>query len=464
VDYGTPFKNMRLVMAKRRIGSLFVIAGLLLTSASAQEANQTAQDPLPLSLSRAVEIALAPDGNTRAALALELVEQARERGTQSRAALLPNVGGSVSEQSIVRNLDAFGISLRSPIPGLSIPTIVGPFHVFDARVTATQTIFDLSAIRRYQGARTQAAAAQEERADAQSSTTADVARAYFSAVLAQQQQTAAQADVELSEELTRVAQQRNDAGTGIRIEVARADVELADRRQKLLAAETNGRAAQMQLARLLGLSLERGFELTTPLEKQNSTEPSLDGALEAALEHRADWRAQSLHDKAARRGYSAAKWERLPSLTAFGDYGTIGTSVGGAHPTRTVGASLQLPLFDGGRRDALRAEGASQLREESIRTRDLRRQIELELRTSLDALASAAMQAEVAESGLELAQEETSRASRRYEAGVGASLEVTDAQTRLARARQNQLNALALYNFARIDWFEARGQIEMVIP
>ncbi|MCB1021131.1 MAG: TolC family protein, partial [Acidobacteria bacterium] len=121
-------------------------------------------------------------------------------------------------------------------------------------------------------------------------------------------------------------------------------------------------------------------------------------------------------------------------------------------------------VFDGGRREARRSETASLARQESIRTRDLRRQIEMEVRLTADSLATAAEQVEVAKAGLELAEEEQDRAKRRYEAGVGTSLEATDAQTRLARARQSVVDALGLYNLARIDWSEARGRIESVIP
>lgn len=419
---------------------------------------------LALTLGQAVEIALAPDGNTRTALAVELVEQAEQRRAQSRAALLPNLRGALSQQSLVRNLEAFGIRIQNPIAGFTIPTVLGPFNVFDARLTASQTIFDLSAIRRYQAARTQAQAAREEGVDARAATTADVARAYVAAALAQQQLATAEANVALAESLLRLAQNRDAVGAGVRIEVVRAEVELADRRQKRLVASAGQRAAQMRLTRLLGLGIDRELELTTPLESPAGDTPAFDGALAEAFEHRADWRAQSLHEMAAQRADSATKWERLPSLTAFGDYGTVGAAINDARPTRTVGASLAVPLFDGGRREARRAESASQARQESIRTRDLRQQIELELRLSLDSLNSAALQTEVADAGLLLAEEEESRAQRRYEAGAGSSIEVTDAQTRLSRARQNRIEALGLYNLARIDWFEALGRIERVIP
>ena len=53
----------------------------------------------------------------------------------------------------------------------------------------------------------------------------------------------------------------------------------------------------------------------------------------------------------------------------------------------------------------------------------------------------------------------TAQARRRYDAGVAASLEITDAQTRLQRARDNQVNALYNYNVARLDLATATGTI-----
>ena len=60
------------------------------------------------------------------------------------------------------------------------------------------------------------------------------------------------------------------------------------------------------------------------------------------------------------------------------DYGTIGSSMDNALPTRTYGVQVRVPVFDGGRRDARRAESESQYRQERTRTRDLREQVELE--------------------------------------------------------------------------------------
>jgi outer membrane protein TolC len=52
------------------------------------------------------------------------------------------------------------------------------------------------------------------------------------------------------------------------------------------------------------------------------------------------------------------------------------------------------------------------------------------------------------------------QAQRRYDAGVASSIEVTDAQTRLERARDNLTEALYNYNLARIDLEQAMGNVK----
>jgi outer membrane protein TolC len=69
----------------------------------------------------------------------------------------------------------------------------------------------------------------------------------------------------------------------------------------------------------------------------------------------------------------------------------------------------------------------------------------------------------VAKDGLDLAESELEQARRRYQAGISDSLEVTDAQTRLERARDNQTAALYNYSVARIDLAQAMGVVRRTI-
>jgi outer membrane protein TolC len=292
---------------------------------------------------------------------------------------------------------------------------------------------------------------------------ADVARTYLAAVKTDADVEAAEANVTLSQAVLTQADNQKKAGTGTGIEITRAKVQLANDRQHLLEAQNARRAAHLRLLRSMGLRLDTEAELTDKLQYTPVDAITVEQAKAQALQSRSDYKAQQEREANARLSASATRMERLPSVQAFGDYGAIGTGPNNALPTRTYGISVRVPVFDGGKRDARRAESASQYRSERVRTTDLKEQVELDVRLALDALRSADDEVKVAKDGLELADAELTQARRRYEGGVTNSLEVTDAQTRLERARDNQIGALYNYNLARIDLAQALGKVRSML-
>jgi outer membrane protein TolC len=236
-------------------------------------------------------------------------------------------------------------------------------------------------------------------------------------------------------------------------------VQLANDRQRLLVAENARHAAGLQLLRGIGLRLDTELVLTDKLQYVPVDAVTMEQAKAEAMKERPDLEAQQEREATARLSASATKLERLPTVAAFGDYGSSGTGFDNSLATRTIGISVRVPLFDGGRRDARRAESASQYRAEKVKTNDLKEQIELDVRLALDALRSAEEQVKVSKEGLELAENELAQARRRYEAGVAIGVEVTDAQSRLERARDNQTMALYNYNVGRIDLAQAMGAV-----
>ena len=430
-------------------------------------ADDVGRGPLPLSLKRAVEIATSAEGNTNVQLAGEALRQAQSRSAESRAALLPDLESAFTDQSRTVNLAAQGLQFNKiitiPIPGIQFPTVVGPFTSLDARVTASQSVFDFASIRRFQASKTGVSAAKSDVAGTAEQVAALVARSYLAAVKADADVETAQANVALSEALLKQAQNEKNAGTGTGIEITRAEVQLANDRQHLVEAGNARRSAHLRLLRAMGMRLDTAVELTDRLQYVPVDAVTLEEAKTLALKERPDFQAQQDREATARLTASATRMERLPSVAAFGDYGDSGTGFGSALPTRTYGLQVRIPIFDGGRRDARRAESDSQYRSEQARTRDLREQIELDVRLALDSLASSADEVAVAKDGLGLAENELAQARRRYGAGVATSVEVTDAQTRLERARDNQTAALYNYNVARIDLAQAMGRVRSTV-
>ena len=420
--------------------------------------------PLSLSLKRAVEIATSQEGSTPIQLSAESLKQAELRSKEARGALLPDVEGAFSYENRTANLAAMGITLtRLPIPGFEFLTFVGPFLTMDARTSVTQSVFDFSSIRKFQASKVGVSAARSDSESASEQVAAVVARAFLGAVRADTDVETAQANVMLSQAVLRQAENQKNAGTGTGIEITRARVQLANDQQRLLVTENARRAAHLQLMRAMGVRLDTEVQLTDGLRYVAVDALTLENARAQALRDRPDYKAQQEREANARLMASATVMERLPSLAAFGDYGSSGSAFSNSLPTRTYGISLKVPLWDGARRDARRAESASQHRAEAIRTNDVREQIELDVRLALDALSSAQDQVRVAKDGLDLAESELEQARRRYQAGISDSLEVTDAQTRLERARDNQTAALYNYNVARIDLAQAMGVVRRTI-
>lgn len=420
------------------------------------------QPQMELSLKQAVDLALSPDGATRMKLAKEAITAAEARRGQALSALLPNVDGSTTYANQTVNLRSFGINFA--IPGLgATPSLVGPFSTVDVRATATQSIFDFAAIKRYQASRAGVDQAKLERESETDLTIERISRAYLTALRAQALVEADRANVDLAQQLLDLAQSQKRAGTGTGIEITRAQVQLANEKQQLVVAENELDRASLYLLREMGVTLSAKVKLTDAMEYQPTPLEAAEAALQKAQQNRSDLKAQQKQETAARMNYDAVKWERLPSLAATGNYGAIGLTDGPVLPTRVYGATLRIPVFDGGRRDARRAEAASQLRSQQIRTRDLTQQIDLELRLAMDGIRASETQVQTAREGLALAQNELEQARRRYEAGVTVPLELTDAQSRLARARDNYVAALFSHNLARVDLTSAMGTLAQTV-
>jgi outer membrane protein len=424
---------------------------------SASIGSAYSQDTIPLSLKRAVEIALTPQGSPKVALAEETIKQSQTRVAQARAAFLPDIEASVGDQSETVNLKSFGLNIQ--VPGFSFPSLVGPFSLFDARATAQQSVFDFSSIRKLQSSKVTVEAIKADADTTKNQVSDTVARAYLACLRADAKLETERANVELSDEILKLSNRQKNAGTGLAIEITRAQVQLANDRQQLIVAENDRRRAVLELLRAMGLNLDAPITFTDKLLYKPVDVGPLESALEKARSARAELKAQAKREEVARLSYGAVKAERLPSLGVFGNYGGTGADIPSAAATHAVGFTLKVPIFDGGKREARRAESLSELRQEQVRTRDVKQQVELDVRLALDSIRSAASQVETSQEGLGLAENELAQARRRYEGGVANSIEVTDAQTRLDRARDNQIAALYNYNLARLDLATATGSI-----
>src|SRR5213595_1407792 len=269
-----------------------------LVAASVPLAAQTPAPITPLRLSFADAVRLASGEVPVVALASLRATEADARVRQARAALLPSasVGGFWLNRSF--NSRSIGISF----PG--IPELIGPFNNYDARFSATQTLFDWSSVRRVRAAGAQADGSRAERGVTVEGSVLTAAVAYVRAVRAQAVVAARQADSAIAAELVGLAEAQRAAGVSPAIDVTRARAQLATARGLLLVAKNQLDRGRIDVARALGL------DAATPLAFTDSLAPSLgaadvpvrrDSAVTAALANRPELRAELARAAAARQ-------------------------------------------------------------------------------------------------------------------------------------------------------------------
>ncbi len=412
---------------------------------------------LRLTLDQAVGLALKQ--NPTAQIAIMQAAQSEQDKNIARADLLPQASANISDEAQKVNLRAeFGG--KAPFPGF--PATLGPYQIFSAGPSFGMPVFDLTLWRRYQAARNTLNSSKANSLSTREQVILLVVSQYIGTLRAVANVEASQSRVSLAQALYDQAADLQKEGVGTGIDTLRANVELQNEKQRLIEAETDRETSQFALSRLLNLDPRQAIELADSLSFYDTPQPEVEPSMDLALASRQEWKALESQIKAAGYQKKAAQDSRLPYLRFDGELAYVGTSGNTALPTRTYQASVNMPLFTGGRIHAETVRADLEIKKLEQQKDDLRNQIALDVKTALLNLQSARNEVQVANLGVQLSNEEVDQARDRFKAGVANNIEVIQAQDSLARANDNQIVALYRFNQARADLARAIGQMEKV--
>lgn len=369
--------------------------------------------------------------------------------------LLPNVSAALSNTGEQINLKALGFS---GFPG--IPSIVGPFNVFDARLSATQTLLNFSALRNWRAGSENLRAAELSAQDSRDVVVLVVAGLYLQAVAGRARIESSQAQLNTAQTLYQRAEDQKKAGVVAGIDVLRSQVELQAQRQRLIYFQNEFEKQKLSLARAIGMPLGQQFTLADQAPYTPLPELTLEQALQQAYQGRADLRSACALVSAAEFSKKAAEGERLPSLDFAGNYGDIGPRPWDSHGTFSVGVTLNIPVYTGGRTRADILAADAQLQQRKAQLADLRSAVEQDLRTAFLDLKASGDQVQVAQSAVDLAGQQMKQSEDRFAAGVTNNVEVVQSQEAVATANDNYISALFAYNLAKASLARALGGAE----
>ena len=416
--------------------------------------------PVVLTLRDAIDRGLKT--NLGLLLSGQVSEAARGQRLRSLSALLPQVTGEASENVQQIDLKSHGISFRLP-GGFSTPTVVGPFHYTDARAFASFSVFDYGLRKSYHAAKEEERAAQLSLKDAHDLVVQAVANAYLLVIAGSSRSQALRAQVDTDQVVYNRTTDQHGAGTAAAIDVLRAQVQLEQEQQQLIAQDNQVAKDKLALGRVIGLPPGQQLTIadTEPYSPLAAMTP--DEALRTAYQQRADFQSVQASVRAAEYSVSAAHAERYPNLGVSADYGAVGTALNQSNGTLTFQAALKFNIFDGGRitGDIIQARAALKQRQDELA--DLGGQIDYQVRSALLDIQSAADQVAVARNNLDLANQTLTQAQDRFASGVTDTIEVVQAQGSVAVANDNLIAALYAHNLAKVELARALGSTEQQI-
>lgn len=410
-------------------------------------------EPMPLSVKDAVDRAL--QNNLGLLVQEEAAATARGARWRALADLLPDVSGALGARRQVINLEAFGFPAQ--------PSIVGPFSVYDARVYLSQPIIDMAALNDAHAAALNEQAAKYGVRTARDLVVLVTVNLYLEGLASASRVETTHAQLETAAALLQQAQDLKASGLVAGIDVLRAQVQQQTLRQRSIAAETEYEKAKLLLARAIGLPIGQPIALTDRVPYAPMPIPPLDQVLAKAFESRSDYLAAKSRVDAAAATRKAATASLLPSFHVDADYGAIGQTVGTAHSTYTVAATVHVPVFEAGRATARRIEAGAELRRREAELADFRGRVEFEVRSALLDLRAADQQVQAAQTNTQLAGEQLTQARDRFAAGVAGNLEVTQAQEAVAAASETYIAALYSHNLAKASLARALGLAESAV-
>ena len=403
----------------------------------------------PLKMTVVAAISRALEHNLGVLTAEQNLGRAQGVRWKTLADLMPNVNGRVGETRQTLNLAAFGFAGGPGSPFGDVPSIVGPFNVFDARIFLSQSVFDLGALNTARAEGHNVAAARLMSRSARDYVIHVAGNLFVQALAASARADAARAQQDTARALHQQALDLKQSGIIAGIDVLRAEVQLGSQTQRTTNAVNEFEKAKLTLARVIGLPLGQAFDLDPALPTLPAADLSIDTAVGIGYKTRPDYQAALERVSAAEATRRAIAGEALPSVKVDANYGEIGLSPADARATFAVSGAVTVPIFNGGRTRGRLLEADADIRNRKAEAEDLKASIYYEVRAAFLDMEATSTQLALAGRIRDLANQQLTQSRDRFAAGVGNNIEVVQAQDAVAAATEQFITAQYGFDLAK---------------
>lgn len=452
------------------------------------------EQPGAISLDQAIQIALA--NNTDIKRSLLSVRDADQQVRTAWSNVMPEI---TSSANYTRNLEVPVNFIPEVVfnpngdPDNLVPVAFGTDNNWQGGFTISQTIFNGQA---FVGVSTSSLykSAQSEglRATAQGIVT-QTRMAYYQVLIAKEQVRLQQSRLERVRKNLEDTRKSYEQGLVDEYAVMQLEVQLENIKPELTSAEFSQKEAVRNLLDAMGLPVSLSLEVKGDLSSFDIQAPntskeenralkkvdrmtalSLESdstLLQRAFEMRGDLRVLDVRQQLQEKQIKARKSKYLPSIVA--NYNLRWSAAQPGNPvffgterqrarSQTFMVGVQLPLFQGFRRDAAIQQAQIQRKDLQLQEYQTKQNAESEITSAEESIREAFQTEAARKRALDLAQKGYDRALKRYQAGLGSQQEVTDAELQLRKAEVGYAQMVFNYLAAKAQYDQAVGKVPFV--
>ena len=410
-------------------------------------------DPRPhYTLAECADLALRQNPNVL--IAKKRLEEAAGAIIEARAGFLP----SLISYANYEKLEADYATLAG--------TVSNRTYVWNANLRLTETVFAGGAVRgRMDIARLQKASRTLDYEAVVDQTILNVRIAFYDILRNKSDVTVHEQAVNFFTEQAKNERNRLKVGTGQKLNVLRAEVNLALEQSALVDSRNRLRNSYLRLSELLAIPYSANqdvvpFEIAGELRYENMP-LNLNDCLARATGHRPELLARADEIDIQRKQLIVDRSELFPHLDLFAGYDVVSEpsihAQADYYNGYVAGAAVTWHMFDGfatkGRMHATRAR----IDEAETAFDALRRSIETDVLRAFRDLQKAEEQIQTQSANVQLATDSLKLATGNFSVGLISQLELLQSQLDLTRAQTAELSARYDYNAALARLQRAMG-------
>lgn len=407
----------------------------------------------PISLADALR--LANDNNVQNITADNAIRTANNNLRSARAQWYPNLQATAGQS--IQQGDRLG-------PSNTLVPIVSKW-AYSTQLSSNMVLFDGGKTRA--DIRTQTANIAQQTANEvniEFNIALQVKQSYNAVLAARESEAAGRAQLATAQQQLQTSIAKVNAGAANVSDSLRSVVQLGQAQLAILTAQNTFRTQSAALTRLVGTNY---FVTALPSDTADRLGAPLDSAQLMALALQGPTvRAADASVNAAHATERSAKSTYLPTISLSGSYGGSGTNafygVPGLHGdnlfpySKSLGVNASFPVFNRFQRENQVAAAQIAYDNATAQARDARLGAQQNIITGLATLHNAEETMRIQQIAVSASEEDLRVVQQRYNLGASTILDVLTSQQNLVNARQALITA-------RLNYRNARAQIEAVI-